>query len=133
MEYDEYQNGLSEEDRSLLKEGNLYYELTIANKGGLVMPLIFELTFQDGSTREIRIPAEIWRKGENEISKVFACQQEVISIAIDPLLETADIDISNNYWPARYTPSRFELFRDKKSSGKENPMQRAKRESDLKK
>jgi len=133
MEFEEYQNGLSEEDKKVLNDGKLYYELTIANKGGLVMPLIFELTFTDGSTRDIRIPAEIWRKGENEVTKVFACKQEVVSIALDPLLETADTDVSNNYWPARYTPSRFELYRDKKASGRENPMQRAKKEADLKK
>ena len=133
MEFDEYQKGVNDNDKTMLNEGKLYYELTVANKGGLVMPLIFELTFKDGSTREIRIPAEIWRKGETEVSKVFGCSQEVVSIAIDPWLETADTDVSNNYWPARYIPTRFELYRDKKSSGKENPMQRAKKETELNK
>ena len=133
VEFDEYQKALNDEERKWMNEGQLYYEITVANKGGLVMPLIIELSFKDGSSREVRIPAEIWRKGENEVSKVFACNQEVVSIAIDPLLETADIDVSNNYWPARYTPSRFELYRDKKSSGKENPMQRARKEAELKK
>jgi hypothetical protein len=133
VEFDEYQKALNDEERKWMNEGQLYYEITVANKGGLVMPLIIELSFKDGSSREVRIPAEIWRKGENEVSKVFACNQEVVSIAIDPLLETADIDVSNNYWPARYTPSRFELYRDKKSSAKENPMQRARKEAELKK
>jgi hypothetical protein len=93
------------------------------------MPLIFDLQFQDGTTRRIHIPAEIWKRSEKEVTKVFACEREVKSIVLDPQLETADVDISNNAWPERITPTRFELFKESQSRSRENPMQRAIRES----
>jgi hypothetical protein len=128
-EYDEYVKKLTDKEKELLAKNMLYYQVTIENKGGLIMPLIFDLQFQDGTTRRIHIPAEIWKRSEKEVTKVFACEREVKSIVLDPQLETADIDISNNAWPERITPTRFELFKESQSRSRENPMQRAIRES----
>lgn len=133
VEYDEYAAKLSKEEKELLAKKMLYYQVTIQNKGGLIMPLIFELEFKDGSKKEVRIPAEIWKRNEPEVTKVFACEQEVVSITLDPFLETADIDVTNNYWPPRVVPTRFEMFKENKSYPRENPMQRAKKEADFKK
>jgi hypothetical protein len=109
----------------------LYYQVTVENKGGLIMPLIFDLEFMDGTKRRVHIPAEIWRKSEKEVNKVFACEREVKSIILDPQLETADVDLSNNSWPQRVAPTRFELFKENQGRSRENPMQRAKREAEL--
>jgi Peptidase family M1 domain len=133
VEYDEYAAKLSKEEKELLAKKMLYYQVTIQNKGGLIMPLIFELEFKDGSKKEVRIPAEIWKRNEPEVTKVFACEQEVVSITLDPFLETADVDVTNNYWPPRVVPTRFELYKEGKSFPRENPMQRAKKEADFKK
>ncbi|MEL7121956.1 MAG: M1 family metallopeptidase, partial [Bacteroidota bacterium] len=46
-----------------------YYELQFSNKGGLVMPIILEWTYEDGTKEIERIPVEIWRKNENEFTK----------------------------------------------------------------
>jgi hypothetical protein len=131
VEYDEYINKLNDKEKELLSKKMLYYQVTIENKGGLIMPLIFELEFKDGNKRRIQIPAEIWKRSEQEVTKVFACEKEVVSILLDPQLETADVDLSNNAWPPRVVPTRFELFKESQGRSRENQMQRAKREAEL--
>lgn len=106
--------------------GNLnLYEVSFSNKGGLVMPIIIEWTFNDGTRDTTRLQAEIWRKNEKNVTKVFAFDKEVSSIKLDPLKETADIDESNNNWPKISTPSKFQLYKSmRKSIGNGNSMQR---------
>jgi hypothetical protein len=132
VEYDDYVKKLTETEKEILSKNMLYYQVTVENKGGLIMPLIFDLEFLDGTIRRVNIPAEIWKRSEIEVTKVFACEREVKSILLDPQLETADVDISNNTWPQRISPTRFELFKENQSRSRENPMQRAKREAELK-
>lgn len=131
-EYARYQAMLEEDEKALMKLGYNYYELTFANSGGLVTPLILEFEFADGTKEEQRIPAEIWRYNDQKISKVFALKKEVKSVALDPHLETADVDMSNNYWPARSQPTRFQLFKNREDK-QENPMQRERRAKELEK
>jgi hypothetical protein len=106
-----------------------FYELTFSNKGGLVMPVIVEFTFSDGTKEVDRIPAQIWRKNENKVTKVFVKDKEVVSIVLDPMRETADIDEDNGRWPKMAMPTRFQIFkggggaRGQSSGG--NPMQKA--------
>lgn len=124
--YERYLANLSDEQKALLEAGYNYYELTFENKGGLVMPIILDFVFTDGTSEQKRIPAEIWRLNHEEVSKVFYFEKEVKEIILDPRVETADVDRSNNYWPERRQPSRFELFRGRQRSS-ENPMQRMRR------
>lgn len=101
------------------------YEITFSNKGGLVMPLIIEWTFEDGTKDTDRIAAQIWRKNENKVTRVFVKNKKVASIQLDPMLETADIDVSNNYWPRVEIPGKFKLFKSRGGGGSNpNPMQR---------
>jgi len=93
-----------------------FYELSFSNRGGLVMPIIIEWTFKDGTTEIQRIPAQIWRKNEQAITKAFIKDKEVQSIRLDPMRETADINESNNMWPLRQIPTRFELFKSKNTT-----------------
>ena len=126
-EYQAYLAGLSEEERAVLNADKYYYELTFQNKGGLVMPIILEFTFADGTTEVQRIPAEIWRMDYREVSKVFPFDKEVTRIELDPFLETADTDTSNNTYPAQAQASRFDLFQSRQRTSGENGMQRARR------
>jgi hypothetical protein len=127
QEYQDYLSGLSDEERATLEADKYYYELTIKKEGGLVMPIILEFTFADGTTEMKRIPAEIWRMGTDEVTKVFPFAKEVESIVLDPYQETADTDMSNNYYPSRSTTSRFDLYQRSGRGGGENAMQRARR------
>ncbi len=103
---------LSDEEKAKYADANLY-EITFLNKGGLVMPIIVEFTFADGSKETKRIPAQIWRKNENKVTKVFYTNKKAVSIKLDPMRETADIDENNNSWPKVAEPSKFTLFKTK--------------------
>ncbi|GAB5552021.1 MAG: M1 family metallopeptidase [Saprospiraceae bacterium] len=110
------------------KYGDLnYYQLKFVNKGGLPMPLILEWTFEDGTKEIERIPVEIWRKNENEITKVFVKNKVVKEVILDPFKETSDINESNNAWPVKEVPSRFQVFKAHKEAELLNPMQKAKK------
>lgn len=105
-----------------------FYELAFRNKGGLVMPVIVEFTLADGSQQVEYLPAEIWRKNEEECTKVFSFDQEVVKFKLDPFRETADIDESNNAWPREIQMTRFEQFmsggRRRGGGNQPNPMKR---------
>jgi len=106
------------------------YELTFSNKGGMIMPVIVEWTFKDGSKQVDRLPITIWRSNERHFSKVFVKDKEVVSLRLDPMKETADINESNGMWPVREMPSRFQLFKggaamSRGAAGGTNAMQRA--------
>jgi hypothetical protein len=124
-DYEKYLSKLTEEERKAIPLNSHFYELTIQNDGGLVMPVILEWTFSDGTTEVDRIPAEIWKTNDQEVTKVFVKDKEVTNIVLDPFLETADIDRSDNYYPSRPAQSsRFELF-NRPQRSRPNPMQRA--------
>ena len=112
--YEEYKKNLTPEEQKLLNETNYFYELTVENVGGLLMPVIFEFTFEDGTKQIERIPAEIWKMSEATASKVFRFGKKVTNIALDPLLETADVELNNNFWPTKNVPSQFEIFKQKR-------------------
>jgi hypothetical protein len=126
VEYEKYLESLSDEERTYRDANYNFYEITFENQGGLVMPVILRFTFSDGSTEESRHPAEIWLKNEESFTKVFAFQKQVVKIELDPFLETADTDLSDNNWPAEFVPTRFDLYKASNKTS-ENPMQRAER------
>ncbi|WP_316781415.1 M1 family metallopeptidase [Pedobacter antarcticus] len=120
---------LSEQDKAKYA-GKFFYELSFGNKGGLVMPVIVEFTFADGSKMMDRIPAQIWRLNEQKASKFYVLDQEIASIQLDPMRETADIDESNNSWGGKAKASKFDLFKQKNAAARgqsvgSNPMQQA--------
>tara|TARA_R110001583_G_scaffold18850_3_gene74592 strand:+ start:222 stop:2585 length:2364 start_codon:yes stop_codon:yes gene_type:complete len=105
---------LEQWQKDLLIDERNFYIVDFENKGGLVMPVILELTYADNTTERVTLPAEIWRRNSKLVSKLFVREKELTGIAIDPNWETADVDVSNNYWPARPIKSRFDLYKRKK-------------------
>lgn len=104
------------------------YEITFSNKGGLVMPIILEWTFKDGTKEIERIPVQVWRKNEKKVIKTFMKDKEVASVKLDPYKETADIDESNNTFGDIKAPSKFRLFKQKQNVPQPEiptPMQKA--------
>lgn len=114
--------------KRMFAENKFFYELNFSNKGGMPMPIIIEWTYKDGTKEIEKIPVYIWRRNENNVSKVYVKDKEVSSIALDPRQETADIDISNHKWPVTTAAGRFQLYKEKKSprgmSTGINPMSR---------
>ena len=104
---------MTEEQRATLKEApNFFYQVTFEKPGGLVMPIIVELEYVDGSKERHTFPAQIWMKNDEEVSKVFRTTIAIKKITLDPDLETADIDTSNNSWPKK-DDSKFDKFKQK--------------------
>ena len=87
-----------------------FYEITYNKPGGLVMPIIAEFTYKDGTKEKVMYPAEIWRYNDNQVTKVFSSTKQVESIQIDPDLETADVDLSNNSFP-KQKENKFDKFK----------------------
>jgi aminopeptidase N len=102
------QTKYSAEEKAKLTNPKYFYEVTFNKPGGLVMPIIVELTFEDGTSENQTFPAQIWRMNDNEATRTFATEKPVKKIQIDPKLETADIDVSNNVWPKEEVKSKFE-------------------------
>ncbi|MGB8191096.1 MAG: M1 family metallopeptidase [Chitinophagaceae bacterium] len=119
---------LSEELKQKMA-GKNFYELQFSNKGGLVMPIILEWTYKDGTKEVEKIPAQVWRKNEGKLTKIFMKDKEVATVKLDPMRETADIDESNNAWPKEITQSKFQVFKAQQTvrgqSTGTNPMQKA--------
>ncbi|MCK7459295.1 M1 family metallopeptidase [Idiomarina aminovorans] len=109
--YKELIDGLNEEQQQMLQNSRNFYVLDFANKGGLVMPILLDLHYEDGSKEHIRIPAEVWRRSPDNVSKLLIRDKTLTQVVVDPNWETADVDTENNYWPARAVPSRIELFK----------------------
>jgi hypothetical protein len=109
---------LTKEEKVNLAGDKYFYEITCSNKGGLVMPVIIEWTFADGTKEVDRIPVQIWRLNENKITKVFMKNKEVVSVLLDPMRETADINEKNNVWPISDTVGSFQLFKARQNAGR---------------
>ena len=122
-----YDETFSKKEKKEKYGDNNYYELFFSNKGGLVMPVIIQWEFEDGTKEKETIPVEVWRKNEEEFSKVFVKNKVVKGIVIDPYGETADVNLENNNWPVKEIPNRFQIFKAHKFDTPENPMQKAKK------
>ena len=109
----DYLDGLTPEEKSRLKEApNYFYQVTFEKPGGLVMPIIIDISYADGTSERKTYPAQIWRYDENEVSKVLKSDKEIVGIVVDPDLETADVDTTNNAWPKEAQQTDFEKFKN---------------------
>ncbi len=95
-----------------MKDKN-YYEVKLKNKGGLVTPVLLEFQFADGTSQSVNVPAEVWRKNESEISKVFSFNKQVSGILLDPNELTGDAESEDNVYPRKEDDSRFDKFKSK--------------------
>ena len=86
-------------NKSKTAKSKYFYEIAFNKPGGLVMPIIVAYTYDDGTTEKKTYPAQIWRYNDNQVTKVVHSEKQIIKIVIDPDLETADVDLSNNSFP----------------------------------
>lgn len=133
-QYQTFLSGLGEKEKALINQNLYFYVVDLKNIGGLVMPVIFKVEYVDGSSEEIRIPAEIWRYNNFDVSKLIVTRKEAKAIVLDPNLETADADLSNNFFPRRAVPTRFEVFTQGRGRGfggqqGPNPMQQQRQQT----
>ncbi|NDI99357.1 M1 family metallopeptidase [Flavobacterium sp. LaA7.5] len=97
-------------ERAKLKTPKYFYEVTFNKPGGMFMPILVELQFEDGTNEMHHFPVQIWRKNNQTATRVFATEKPIKKIIVDPELKTADIDVTNNVWPAEAVQSKFDQF-----------------------
>ncbi len=106
-------DNFTETERANIKTPKYFYSITFNKPGGLVMPILVKYTYADGTSKMETYPAEIWRLNDKEVSKTITSDKEITKIEVDPDLETADIDTSNNAWPKQAVQSDFDKFKNK--------------------
>ncbi|RTY76800.1 M1 family peptidase [Flavobacterium sp. GSP27] len=105
----EYVNqNFTADEKAKLKSPKYFYEVDFNKPGGMLMPIIVELTYEDDTKETFKYPAQIWRKNNDTAKKVYATEKAIKKIQIDPKLETADIDVTNNTWPKEEVKSKFD-------------------------
>lgn len=114
-------------EKDLLKTEAKFYVLEFSNQGGLVMPILLDIDYADGSSEKLTLPAEIWRYHPDKVKKLLIRQKEIQKVEVDRQRQTADTNTANNSWPARVEPTRFQLFKEKLPP---NPMRDAKEEAE---
>lgn len=125
QEYNDFLATLSEDEKAILEAGKYYNQIEIESKGEIPMPIIVQFKYEDGTDETFRIPAEIWRFNDKVVKKIIPTEKKVVEVILDPFLEIADVDTSDNFYPPRQEVDRFDVFKQKTSS--ENPMQRDRR------
>lgn len=128
--FQEMLEDLSDEEKSLLKTDSYFYVIELANRGGLVTPVVVQTTDVDGAKSEFTIPALIWRHNAQRVSKLIISEKEIQSFRLDPYLQSADVDLANNVFPPEPVKSRFELFQGKPGT---NPLRQAREAEEKKK
>jgi hypothetical protein len=98
----------TEDEKATMKTPKFFYEVEFNKPGGMLMPIIVEITFEDNTKENFKFPAQIWRKNNETAKRVFATEKVIKTIRIDPKLETADIDVTNNTWPKAEVKSKFD-------------------------
>ena len=110
-------DNFSEQERRSMEVPKHFYQITFNKPGGLVMPLIVEYKYKDGTSERITYPPQIWRKNDQEVSRVLATNKELESVVVDPDMETADVNTDNNSWPQKEKPNEFEQFKENQTKG----------------
>ena len=112
--YEKLLKGLDAKQKELLKTQGNFYVIDLKNLGGLVMPVVLKVTYEDDKSEEIRLPAQIWRRNPDEVSKLLVTEKKIVKIEVDPHRETADVDIENNFFPRRVREHTFRLSKPSK-------------------
>ena len=112
--YEKLLKGLDAKQKELLKTQGNFYVIDLKNIGGLVMPVVLKVTYEDDESEEIRLPAQIWRRNPEEVSKLLVTKKKIAKIEVDPHRETADVDIENNFFPRRVREHTFRLNKPSK-------------------
>jgi hypothetical protein len=113
-EYQTLLDGLEDDEKKLLMLRKKFYVVELENLGGLVMPAILQVSFDNGDTQQIHLPAEIWRKNPKQVSRLILTNDDIVRIELDPRLESADTYRQNNFWPPQVIKSRFQLIKEDK-------------------
>ena len=77
-----------------LKDGCL---ITVVNKAQMAMPVIVQVTEQNGHVTDLTLPVEVWQRGATWTFKV-PTTSAVTKVELDPKHDLPDGDLTNNVW-----------------------------------
>ncbi|HEY3799410.1 MAG TPA: M1 family metallopeptidase [Caulobacteraceae bacterium] len=77
--------------------------VTVSNLGQMALPAVAKVSFKDGTTRELAMPAETWIQAGQRVFAIDSTQP-IASVVIDPDHRLPDSDRSNNIWTAPAAP-----------------------------
>ena len=104
-----------EENKATLSGKTLpkyFYEIEFEKPGGIVMPIIVEYSYADGTKEQVTYPVQVWRKNPKSVTKRITSNKEIVKVVIDPKAKTADVNLSNNSWPKEEIKSDFDKFKE---------------------
>ena len=113
---------LEDWQRELLEYSDFAYVISVKNLGGMVMPLVLDIELKNGRERQIEVPVEIWRYGDEVVKIPFLSDREVVRVTLDKDNAFADSNLDNNVFPREIDEGRFKLKPRKKQP---NPMRNA--------
>ena len=90
-----------------------FYEIEFEKPGGIVMPIIVEYSYADGSTERVTYPVQVWRKNDDAVRKLVTSDKELTGVTVDPDAATADVNLTNNAWPKEEADTDFDQFKAK--------------------
>ena len=99
-------------ERANIKAPKHFYAIKFNKPGGIPMPIIVEYSYADGTKEKVTYPVQVWRMNDDQVTKVLATDKELTGVLLDPDLETADVDVSNNSWPKQEQESEFDSFKE---------------------
>jgi hypothetical protein len=74
------------------------YVVSLANLGEIPMPVLLEITYEDGQKERRMLPVEIWFKS-NQWNHLLKVDKPVVAVEIDPDKVITDINAGNDKWP----------------------------------
>ncbi len=74
--------------------------ITIENLQQMVMPVVVKITEQNGNSKELKLPVEVWQRGDEWTFK-YNSTTPITSIVLDPHDELPDVNRKNNTWESK--------------------------------
>ena len=109
--FQSYLKGLKDWERKAydraMKDEQYFYFIDFDNIGGLISPLPLTMEYENGRVEEIMIPAEIWRRNAERVTKLIIRDDPIKSFILDDAHQTADADYSNNQYPQTISSDRL--------------------------
>ncbi len=82
--------------------GSIASRIFLRNAGAMPMPVELELVMDDGSTKRMSLPVEVWYGG-NRYNVLVPAAMKVVKVTIDPKKLYPDVRRENNVWAERGT------------------------------
>src|SRR5262249_39802532 len=72
-------------------------EIHLRRVTSVPFPVTMRLKFNDGTTRDVRLPVEIWSRGDRYVATIVV-QRPVVGVRLWPDQSVPDFNASNDLW-----------------------------------